>query len=201
MLRRDPLTALKDPRWSGGRVGLAVPQSSITTYGTYSKIVNHPDFGWDFMQLLADYEPKIYTTGPANSSALVQGEIDVTISANDGTRTTEILKGAPLEFRFPDQFPVVSSGYGIGIAKQAPHPNAARLFMEWATSEEAQASISELMQIRAGNKKVGPPSDISKFAWYAPPKAIDQRYSEDPAFVSQQEDFFNKWNEMFGYEP
>ncbi|MEZ0212886.1 MAG: ABC transporter substrate-binding protein [Xanthobacteraceae bacterium] len=199
MLGRDPLSAVLDPRFANGRIGIAVPHTTVNLQGFhYYVLINNPARGWPYLEKLAAQKPKLFDSLSALQSAVVQGEIAVAFAANDGSVSANILKGAPVEFRYPER--TVSTGYGMAIASDAPHPYAARLFMEWATSEEAQAKLSELLQLRAGHTKVAPPKKVAAYPWYQPPGNTDMTYSTDPAFQRDVPEILKKWSTMFGYE-
>ncbi len=50
-------------------------------------------------------------------------------------------QGAPIDFVLID--PVISKPRGISLAKRAPHPYAAILFIDWALSQEGQSLIDQ----------------------------------------------------------
>src|SRR3546814_11945497 len=82
---------------------------------------------------------------------LVQGEIDVAVSANSGSVAGNVAKGAPIHFTYPDGA-ASTSPFGIGVMAGATHPNAARLFVEWATSADAQSKLSKIVNTSPANK-------------------------------------------------
>jgi iron(III) transport system substrate-binding protein len=48
--------------------------------------------------------------------------------------------GNPIDVKFPDDDTIIALGY-TGILKNAPHPNAARLFMEFNDSKEYSQAL------------------------------------------------------------
>ena len=65
-------------------------------------------------------------------------------------------KGAPLAFVFPETgVPAVPETYGI--VDQAPHPNAAELFMDWFLSPVGQKALAEALLLHSPRSDVPPP--------------------------------------------
>jgi len=50
-------------------------------------------------------------------------------------------EGAPIEWIGVD--PIIGLTFGLGLVKDAPHPNAARLFIDFLLSKEGQEIIAE----------------------------------------------------------
>jgi iron(III) transport system substrate-binding protein len=90
----------------------------------------------DFWERLAAQKPVIFTTAPQTSSALLRGEVQIAPVFTNGliplTR-----QGAPLGIVLPPEGIPVSIN-AIGIPLTATHPNAAKLFLNWALSAEGQ---------------------------------------------------------------
>ena len=59
-------------------------------------------------------------------------------------------KGAPIDY-VPVQ-PVVARPQGIGIARNAPHPNAAQLFADYVLSPEGQTLFESMGRVPASTK-------------------------------------------------
>jgi ABC-type Fe3+ transport system substrate-binding protein len=96
-------------------------------------------YGWSYMDKYMAQQPVFVTTGHAAvSSAIASGEKLVTF---DSTSTTPQLKrqGKPIEpvFSQDDATPVFL--VGAAIFKDAPHPNAAKLYLTWYLAKEQQS--------------------------------------------------------------
>src|SRR3546814_12656222 len=98
---------------------------------------------------------------------LVQGEIDVAVSANSGSVAGYVAKGAPIHFTYPDGA-ASTSPFGIGVMAGATHPNAARLFVEWATSADAQSKLSKIVNTSPANKNAENLAEIESLPWFKP---------------------------------
>ncbi|MDX1632478.1 MAG: extracellular solute-binding protein [Thermoanaerobaculia bacterium] len=133
---------LLDPRWDQ-QILIRDPLASGTMRTVFGMILARsvartgtPDSGFDWLRRL-DAQTKAYVQNPALlHSKIARQEGLVTI-----WELTDILfqrqRGAPLGYRFPvSGTPVIDDS--VGLVSGAPHPRAAREFIEWVGSREAQ---------------------------------------------------------------
>jgi len=88
-------------------------------------------YGWDYMDKYMAQKPAFVTTGHAVvSNAIAAGE---KLATFDSTSTTPRLKqqGKPIEPVFSQADPTPVFLVGAAIFKDAPHPNAAKLYLTW----------------------------------------------------------------------
>jgi iron(III) transport system substrate-binding protein len=98
-------------------------------------------FGRDFMEKLAKQDLKFSREIPANERRLARGEYPLYIPQN--LTSIRDLKGLPVKFLTPSEgLPYI--GYDLALLKNAPHPNAARLLMEYYLGEKMQKSFADL---------------------------------------------------------
>jgi ABC-type Fe3+ transport system substrate-binding protein len=119
-------------------------------------------YGWSYMDKYMAQQPAFVTTGHAAvSNAIAAGE---KLATFDSTSTTPRLKqeGKPIEpvFSQADATPVFL--VGAAIFKDAPHPNAAKLYLTWYLAKEQQ-SRSGTFSPRAD---VAPPPGLQPLASY-----------------------------------
>ena len=96
-------------------------------------------YGWSYMDRYMAQEPAFVTSGHAAvSNAIAEGD---KVATFDSTSTTPRLKaqGKPIEpvFSQADLTPVFL--VGAAIFKDAPHPNAAKLYLSWYLAKEQQS--------------------------------------------------------------
>jgi ABC-type Fe3+ transport system substrate-binding protein len=96
-------------------------------------------YGWDYMDKYMAQKPAFVTTGHATvSEAIASGE---KLATFDSTSTTPRLRaqGKPIEpvYSEVDATPVFL--VGGAIFKDAPHPNAAKLYLTWYLAKEQQS--------------------------------------------------------------
>ena len=126
------------PAWRG-KVITAYPHDDDATLFAFYTIVKK--YGWSFMD---DYM--------AQQPQFVQGHLGVvrSVAAGDSVATfdmmlhhtmTEKSEGKPIDVAFPDSDPLPIWGQLGAIFKDAPHPNAAKLWLQWYMAEEQQSRI------------------------------------------------------------
>jgi iron(III) transport system substrate-binding protein len=92
-------------------------------------------------QKIADNAP-VKTTGHTQTVASLEtGEFDATPTAYGYMAYQEKKAGKAIDFANPA--PLFVTLNPIGLAKNAPHPNAAKVFIDWLTSRDGQTYISE----------------------------------------------------------
>jgi iron(III) transport system substrate-binding protein len=85
----------------------------------------------------------LLTQGHSNTlSRLEAGEFDVTPTVYDSTADHDRRAGLPVDFVNPK--PLFLDRSPIALAKNAPHPNAARVLMDWLLSKDGQSAMVEL---------------------------------------------------------
>src|SRR5438105_5626495 len=121
-----------DPRWKG-RIALEATDSEWMA----TLIKTTPDNkGMELMRKLAALQPTLRKGHVLLASLVAAGDVQVGLAMYNSNIETLKRKGAPIDY-VPVQ-PVVARPQGIGVARNAPHPNAARLFEEYVLSAEGQ---------------------------------------------------------------
>jgi iron(III) transport system substrate-binding protein len=125
------LADLADPRWKGK---FAIDAGALNWYlGTLQA---DPKDGLELMRRLAANDP-IRVAGHTQAvTQLEAGEYDATPTVYGYMAETDKRAGRPIDYVVPT--PVLVSLNPSGMAKNAPHPNAARLFLQWQLSREGQ---------------------------------------------------------------
>jgi len=202
LIEDDPLGALGDPRFAG-RAGVCPPQTAQLAqafWWQYTDGAAADDYGWDALEDIAANDPVITDTVTLTQN-IVQGEIDLAGPIADSLVSSTITSGAPIRFAYAT--PTVGSTFGMSVVENAPHPNAARLFMEWATTPEANASYSEITQTAPLNSENEDERAYIDEDWFTPQG--DDTWFDFPtdedflAAVGPEGDFLDRWSETFGY--
>ncbi|TCR63148.1 extracellular solute-binding protein [Bosea sp. BK604] len=127
---------LLDPKWKG-RFGSLDPHVTATTLAW--QVMVDELYGPSFLQQFGANQPKLYASTNAMSQAIVSGEIDLGLTNSFGViQMAET--GAPMGGVTPKN--TVLFGGNVAIFAKAPHPNAARLFCDFACSAEGQTVIN-----------------------------------------------------------
>ncbi len=119
-------TDLLDPKWKG-QVALGHPAFSGCT-GTLALALKRL-YGWEFFEKLAKNNPRIGRSAADPVTLITAGECLVG-PASAGGAYPALDKGNPIGIVNPSDGVVVCQAPS-GIPINAPHPAAARLFMEW----------------------------------------------------------------------
>ncbi|VTU35828.1 ABC transporter substrate-binding protein [Variovorax sp. PBL-E5] len=127
---------LLDPKWKG-RFGSLDPHVTATTLAWL--VMVDKLYGPSYLQGFGANQPKLYASTNAMSQAIVSGEIDMGLTNSFGVIQMADT-GAPIAGVVPKN--TVLFGGNISVFAKAPHPNAARLFCDFACSAEGQSLIN-----------------------------------------------------------
>ncbi len=161
---------LLDPSFGGGRMGLGDATRSGGVFAAYYYLlrVNPQQYGLPFLKELAKQQPVLFAAHTEMGAQIASGALDMGVTF-DPVSLQQYELGTPVGYSFPDPTPALL--LLTGIARTAPHPNAARLLMEYLTSAEGMVEWGNLY--RAG---LGRPDMDAKIAqrvvrepWFAPP--------------------------------
>lgn len=157
-----------------GRLSLNDSGNSATAVLTYIGLRNV--LGVEYFKTLAKMKPAFILRSEATAERLVSGQ-DLLAFGGMPTRVAQYNeRGASLDFLFPEEG-VVLLGQNSIILTKSPHPNAARLWLDFTLSERGQAILAKreaLISGRSGFKsplpRHAPPMESLKIipmAWDA----------------------------------
>jgi iron(III) transport system substrate-binding protein len=98
--------------------------------------------------------------GTLTTQVVSSGEFPIGIAINGETSAAIRDRGAPVGFKV--LAPTIVKPEGLFLAKNAPHPHAALLFVEWVLSQEAQSFLATTLGKGSAMKGVG--SKYKEFA-------------------------------------
>lgn len=130
----DP-TDMLDPAYEG-KIGIVNPQG-IAAYVDFYTFYEE-NFGPDFLEQLADLEPRIYPSALGIAQALTSGEV----VAAPGVQplVAEVDSGAPVDWALPE--PAWGTPWFSHVLDSAAHPNAAQVLADFMITEEGQAALN-----------------------------------------------------------
>lgn len=120
-----------------GAFGIANPALSGTAYMAIAMLVKQ--FGWEFIDKMAANKAKIGKGAGQVIDDTASGELLGCIGV-DYITLDKIKKGAKLAYVFPPQ--ILLSPSPVAIIKGTPNPNAAKVFVDFLLSKEAQEIIA-----------------------------------------------------------
>jgi iron(III) transport system substrate-binding protein len=118
-----------EPRWKG-QIAVGHPGYS-GSIGIMCVLLKRL-YGWNYFATLEKNKPQIGRSSDDPVTLLNAGERNVGIGVSLATPLLSIARGNPLALVYPTEGSEVVYGPSA-IPKNAPHPNAARLFLEFAT--------------------------------------------------------------------
>jgi iron(III) transport system substrate-binding protein len=124
-------TDLLDPKFNR-RVAIAHPAFS-GFFGQWVLAMRR-QYGWSYFEKLAANNPRIGRSGNDPITMLNAGEC-VVGTGPASTSTVTASRGNPIGLVYPEDGTVLTVGPSAVVAA-APHPNAARLFLEWLLSRD-----------------------------------------------------------------
>lgn len=135
-----------DPKWKG-RIGLEA--TDVEWMATLIKTWGN-DKGMDYFRKLSALKPDLRQGHVLLASLVAAGEVPVGLSMYSSNIVALKRKGAPIDF-VPVQ-PVVARPQGVGVARNAPHPNAALLFADYVLSPEGQQLFESMGRVPASTR-------------------------------------------------
>ncbi|MBI2228953.1 MAG: extracellular solute-binding protein [Deltaproteobacteria bacterium] len=140
-----------------------------------------------FMRGLAAQNPVLHRGHTLIANLLVAGEFPLAIAY--ASRIEEMkAKGAPVDW-VDTMDPIVVSPSVISLAARAPHPNAARLFIEYVLSREGQTLLQESFRVMAR-------TDVPPLAKKLDLKRLRASFV-NPKIADRYADFQKDYNEIF----
>jgi iron(III) transport system substrate-binding protein len=135
--------SLLDPKWQGKMIA---KDPSVSGAGASVTSYFYINFGPDFVKrLYKDQRPVLSRDARQAAQWLAQGNYPILV----GPDTTLVVQfqrlGYPVVPVFPTDGPaVLSGGYGlVSLINKAPHPNAAKLFINWLAGKQGQEAFCE----------------------------------------------------------
>lgn len=162
---------LLDPKWKGK---MGMDGSKWEWFAAQLQIMGR-EKGLAFMSKLAAQDLQ-YRTGLILLAELTgTGEFPLTVYSYAGEVEELMARGAPLAWvPFP---PVFMNLIGVGPTAKAPHPNAAKLLVEFLTSKEGQTVISNRGPVRA-DVSADPPRLTQGIKFFTLKPEIAEKYQE-----------------------
>jgi iron(III) transport system substrate-binding protein len=188
--------SLTDPKWQGK---IVVKDPTISGSGASLISYFYLTYGPDFVkQLYVGQKPTVTRDQRQAVQWLSQGTYPIVVGPDDVIVAQFQKLGYPIEMIQPPGSPaILSGGWGVvSLLNKAPHPDAAKLFINWLASKEgstllAQSTLS--VSLRNDVTTAGIP------AMEIPKKNGHYVDSYDYTFVTEQRDSaFQKVRELLG---
>lgn len=144
LVNRDEVKSYKDllnPKWKGK---IVMNDPTVTGSGNnWFGVAGRRIMGWDYMRELAKQEPFLVRDQRLQVEWLVRGRYPVSITAKTDIVDEFRKAGAKITGILPVEGNYTTVGGGtVGLIKNAPHPNAAKIFINWLLTKEGQTLYS-----------------------------------------------------------
>ena len=148
-----------DPKWKG-KVAFADATKSGSSYTlliTWLTLYGKNEAGWKFVEDLLR-QCVVLPKSSMTYQGVANGEYPIGLTFEQAA--FDYLKGgAPIGLIYPSEGTAITLD-GSAVIKKAPHPNAAKLFLDWTVSKEMQQLMVERFGRRSVRKDVGSPAGL-----------------------------------------
>jgi iron(III) transport system substrate-binding protein len=141
---------LLDPKWAGKMVKAHPGYSGTILTSTFEMA---RDLGWDYFKKLSKQRVMQVQSATDPPRKLAAGERSVMIDGSEYVLLVAKEKGSPVEAIYPSEGSPQIVGPSA-VLKDAPHPNAARLFAIYSFSPECQQLIVDVGALRSADSQV-----------------------------------------------
>jgi iron(III) transport system substrate-binding protein len=177
-----------DPKWSDA-VNVKVSNSGLQHVAWFEL---RQTLGPDYWKKFAELKPRAFDSYVQQYDRLVNQQDKLIHTAQYSGYLEWKAKGAPVAFVTPPGgLPATAESWGI--VGNAPHPNAARLYMDWFLSPVGQKANGEGLYVHSVRTDVPPPPGglpITQFKLLMP---------EDwQAFLASRLEFQREWDRITG---
>jgi iron(III) transport system substrate-binding protein len=171
---------LLDPQWKGRMAISGVSTTAINWVGTM--LIAQ---GRDFVRKLGAQNIRVYNlTGRALANLMTAGEVMLSPTIYNSHVAASARKGAPLGWFAPGPVPVTDSG--VAVARKAPHPHAAMLFVDFLMSKESQALYQQLGYDSPRSDAVGAGAKLQRLY-----------LTNRPNYIREYEDWAKLYQDVF----
>ena len=180
-------TDLLDPKWEGA-IGVEGSDSGSqhSQYWILKKV-----YGESYWDKLLKNRPKIFGGQGAMMTGLLRGEIKLAMHAlGYMIYNYRELQKAPIQGVWPKDCVPMYIG-PVALMEKAPHPNAAKLFMDWILSQEGQEAMVQVVGAYSARSDVAPARGNPPMNTYNPVFTDDY-----DAFAESTDEFKKAWQSL-----
>ena len=149
-------------------------------------------YGAEFWQKFGELRPRGFDSYVQQFDRMVSGQDKVVATAQYSGYLIAKAKGAPIAFVIPEEGMMAIPGV-MGVVDHAPHPEAARLFLDWYLGVPGQTVMTTGIKNYSARGDVAPPPGgvpITDFKLVVPEDWGD--------FLKTHTQFVKEWDRMLG---
>jgi iron(III) transport system substrate-binding protein len=167
---------LVNPKWRGKFVSQEPTSTGIGP--SLQFFFYHPELGPDFLRkLFIDQQPVYSRDRRQMTDWLAQGRFALCMGCRDSERANK--QGLPVDdldmVDWKEGFHISSGGGSLGLIKGAPHPNAAKVFVNWFLSRRGQTALQKYEDLYDENPPNSRRIDIPKDMLPASSRLVEGR--------------------------
>jgi len=170
---------LLNPKWQG-KILVHDPRVSGPGQASFTFFYQNKELGPDFIRSLAAQKPDLQRDSRQELDWLAQGKYAILVAGSDFTAATLKKEGVPIEVvdhRQLKEKSYLTSGNGsVSLLNKAPHPNAAKVFINWLLTKEGQTEFARAQGY--ASRRVDVPTDHLE-SWMLPEEGLWVSYDED----------------------
>ncbi len=153
-----------NPKWKGK---IAMTDPTISGSGGSWIFLSGKIMGIDYIKEVVKQEPAITRDARMLSEWLARDKYTIALGIDTGATKSFIQIGAPIALvpRFKEGMEMRGSAGHISFVNKAPHPNSAKVFINWMLSKDGQTVLSRANGVASRRKDV--PTDHLE-AWQVP---------------------------------
>jgi iron(III) transport system substrate-binding protein len=187
---------LLDPKWKG-KLLLDDPRRAGPGQATLTFFYLHPDLGPDFIRALGKQQMTIMKDFAQEVDSVGQGRYPVVIGTADFVAVARAKQGVPIAIVDPRQLKegtdVSPANGALALFNRAPHPNAAKIYINWLLTKEGQTTFARANGYVSSRLDV--PSDHAE-PWRIPQPGAIKTYTK--AAMQVRDNLFPLLQEVFG---
>jgi iron(III) transport system substrate-binding protein len=187
---------LLDPKWKG-RMIMNDPRRAGPGLATFTFFYFHPDLGPDFIRALGTQDITIMSNFIQESDFIGQGRNPILIGTADAIAEQRMSQGIPIAIVDPRQLKegsdVSPANGALGLFNRAPHPNAARVYINWLLGKDGQTGFTKASGYVSARMDV--PTDHAA-PWRVPQPNAIKTYTVEA--VQAREKVIELLQEVFG---
>jgi iron(III) transport system substrate-binding protein len=152
-----------DPAFADGRIGLYSAIESGSALQHYYNIRNHKDLGPKWWKELAALKPTMAPSPTPMTKMNIAGQVALAWNNDYNIYEEKNRNKAPLEAVYAKEL-VTASVIPIGVVRNGPNPEGAKVFYDWWLSKDGQQKLSEINSIYSPRADVPPLPGLQKFS-------------------------------------
>jgi len=166
-----------------GKLVTAYPADDDATLYVFDTIVKK--YGWGYMKKYMAQKPNFIQGHLAVLRNIANGTNTVTFDSTSSTTGALKKSGQPIDFAFPARDAMPTFLITAGIFKDAPHPNTAKLFLDWYMAKEQQSRVGSY----SARTDVDPPAGLKPLSAYKIAAGYRQFVSDEERLVALRKKF------------